>query len=135
MANRRLLKWVTAACGAILALVMVLAIVLNQREANAFATNGIRAVAVVEDKYVRKERVARVDQDHHCFDVRIRTVGGGEAPGSSCDRGIGEIYDATPIGASVRVIYLEKDVIRGSDGKASVLDFMLEDWADSKRRR
>ena len=132
MANKRLLKWITAGCGVVLALVMFLAVALNQREAAAFATNGVRADAVVEEKYVRTEFETGVEAKHRCLRVTIRTLGSGEASGSSCDRGIDRIFESTQVGATVRVVYLEKDLVRESRGRASVLDFVLEDWADRR---
>ena len=112
--TKRQARWVLAGCAVVFATVLVLAVVLNKREAQDFAEHGTRATATVERTYTWTESTGNVDDVHECVAVSL--------PGrslSSCDRGIDRIFDTVQPGDPIRIVYKDDD-------------FVLEDWADGR---
>ncbi|HWU89653.1 MAG TPA: hypothetical protein VN253_20465 [Kofleriaceae bacterium] len=117
--SKRLAAYVLVGCIAVLAGAMVLAVVLNRREAREFDENGLHVTGRVTAKRTWSERVARIDRTHYCLSVAFE-VSGTATTGSACDAGIDQIWDKIVVGDPIRIVYLPG---RG---------VMLEDWATGK---
>jgi hypothetical protein len=118
--SKRVALWLLGACVVVIAGVMVLAVVLNAREARAFDANGTRVTARITGKHTWDEPDVRVAHRHYCLEVAFARPNGSNASASSCDRGIDRIYEKAQIGDPIRIVY------------TSDLDFVLEDWATRK---
>jgi hypothetical protein len=131
--RKKFLLRITAGCVVVLVGAMVLAVVLNQREAGDFAATGVRVTARLLDKTTREETIRRrTTSTHYCFRVEFRIPDGGTATGSSCDRGIDQLYTRVKPGDELRIVYRPDDLVRHDDGTGTVADFVLADWADGR---
>ena len=112
---------------------MVFAVVMNKKEAAEFADTGVRTTARVTEKYQRTEKTTRSTESvHSCLRLDVVLPEVGVATASTCNRGVGTIYDTVKIGDELRVVYLPRHILDEPAGGKSLSDVMLEDWADQK---
>ena len=127
----KLQKLLLIGCVLLIGGIMAFAVVMNKKEAAEFADKGIRTTATVTEKYQRTEKTTRSTESvHSCLHLDVVLPEVGVATGSTCNRGVDQIYDTTKVGDEIRVVYLAKDVMDNPDGGKSLSDVMLEAWAD-----